>query len=166
MLEWLLLIGIGSAFGATLVTLLGRRRTHAVAGEIWDDLASELERARRYGRSFQLARISGDPHAPRAVDTPAGIGVRRTDRAWQLGADLYVLLPESETTGCDGWTRRLQRETGIAPHRVRTACFPDDGLTLDALLDLLADPELAPREVPRPTRATAESLDSQTQVAS
>jgi hypothetical protein len=167
MFEWWLVIVLGTAGGAFIGSMLGRRSLRAAEHAAWDELGAELERARRYGRTFQLARV--DSSMPkRATETTAAAEVRRTDRAWRIGDALYVLLPESEGAACDGWARRLQRELGVEDLQVRTACFPRDGLTMEALLDHLGVPSgsAQPDTIRAPRPVTGQGYDQQTQVAS
>lgn len=161
MVGFLFVIGFSIALGALLTTLVTNRHGHAApADDPWDDLYVELERARRYDHSFQLARLS--PATSSGPQGPPQIGVRRTDRAWRRGNDLYVLLPESDGTAGDGWVLRLQQQGVGESVVVRIACFPQDGLTLGALLDHLADP--AAQRQPGPNATAA--FEHRTQVAS
>jgi hypothetical protein len=168
MFEWLLAIVLGTAGGAIFGSKLGRRSRQAAERAAWDELGAELERARRYERSFQLARVEGTIPAPASGASSAAVEVRRTDRAWRIDDALYVLLPESEGGASEGWARRLQREQGVDELQVRTACFPRDGLTMEALLAHLGVPSGS--ELPETIRAsrpvTGSGYDQRTQVAS
>jgi hypothetical protein len=168
MFEWVLAIVLGTAGGTLLGSKLGRRSHQAAGRAAWEELGAELERARRYERSFQLVRVEGTIPARPTGASSAAAGVRRTDRAWRIDDALYVLLPESEGGACEGWARRLQREHGVDDLQIRTACFPRDGLTIEALLDHLGVPTGSPQpetiRAPRPVTGTG--YDQQTQVAS
>jgi 8-oxo-dGTP pyrophosphatase MutT (NUDIX family) len=168
MFEWWLIIVLGTAGGALVGSKLGRRSLQAAERAAWEELGAELERARRYERTFQLARVEGSiPTRPTGATSDAG-EVRRTDRAWRIGDALYVLLPESEGGACEGWTRRLQREHGVDDLEVRTVCFPRDGLTMEALLDHLGVPSgsAQPEAIRAARPVTGSGYDQQTQVAS
>jgi hypothetical protein len=168
MFEWVLAIVLGTAGGTLLGSKLGRRSKQAAGRAAWEELGAELERARRYERSFQLARVEGTiPTRPTGASSAAA-GVRRTDRAWRIDDALYLLLPESEGDACDGWARRLQREHGVDDLQVRTACFPRDGLTMEALLAHLgvSSGNAQPETIRAARPATGPGYDQQTQVAS
>lgn len=122
---------------------------HAELG--WAALNAELARSRRHDRRFVLIGI------PDEVWSPAGAGpadkaqaglsaaatvhgiLRRPDRAWADGSLLHLLL-----TDCDREHARafLERATVTMPQlfsdeRVKMAVFPDNGITLGALLATL-----------------------------
>jgi hypothetical protein len=168
MFEWWLVIALATAGGALVGARLGRRSLRTADRAAWDELGAELERARRYERTFQLARVEGSIPARPTGAASAVPEVRRTDRAWRIGDALYVLLPEAEGGACEGWAHRLQREHGIDDLQVRTACFPRDGLTIEALLDHLGVAARSPQaETIRASRpVTGPGYDQQTQVAS
>ncbi len=152
--SWLAYLAAGAlgAFGLTIAT---RERTDnetsSRAREVelgWDALRTELARSRRHDRRFVVVGV------PNSVWTPEGAGqsemaqaglsassavqelLRRPDRAWADEAMLLVLL-----TDCDRAQGMafLQRARATMPQvfgdaRVRLVVFPDDGITLGALL--------------------------------
>jgi hypothetical protein len=132
MLETMIVLVLGLATGMGVSARMDRRRPTATR-DMRIELAAELERARRYGGGFQLARI-GLSDAPSSRRSAAMVAVRRTDRIWRDGTDLIVLLPECGDAALEGWQHRFEQQLGEQDVSIRTACFPRDGLTLDALL--------------------------------
>ncbi len=119
--------------------------THGASG--WEELWREMERCRRYGRQFSIARIPAalTPHQPEARrrDRAREVSrmIRATDHAWFDGSAIYVLLPES---GRAAGERMLKRVLSAVPdlgeiEAVRIAAFPTNGLTTGALLAFLDD---------------------------
>jgi hypothetical protein len=153
MLEAVLLVALGA--GTVLaVTTRTRRSSRAVDADVWRELAAELERARRYERPFDLIRLAAPAGTRRSRTTPPDIEVRRTDRVWQAGPDVYVLLPETDARAASRFVERLRAQPDLAAYEVHTAAFPQDGLTLRALLERLATP-LGPADLPLPDESGA-----------
>lgn len=151
---WVAYIAAG-ALGALLLTGAFRLRSDGATSSLprqmesgWRALDLELARSRRHDRRFAIVSV------PDRLWTPAGAGeservdaalsavavvqglLRRPDRAWADGSVLLVLL-----TDCDGVQAQafLQRAASTMPHLfgaalVSLAVFPDDGVTLGALL--------------------------------
>ena len=111
-------------------------RGAARAGEGgWDELRRELDRARRFNRSFSVVRIDGCEGAPEHVLQGVSQLLRICDRAWASGGEVYVLMPE---TSPDAAISALARfSTADARFEVRAVSFPADGSTSEALLDQL-----------------------------
>src|SRR5215203_2055313 len=63
--------------------------------DVWRELRVELARARRFGRSFALVRLTGSAaHGVRGH-------LRAIDREWVVNRETYVLLPESDREGAE-----------------------------------------------------------------
>lgn len=116
----------------------------------WDEFRRELNRSRRYERTFVVIRV---PCRQAAYEEMQQIGafLRSVDRAWVADESVYVLLPESDRAMGDAFLARIRR---LAPEvlpdaGVRLAAFPVDGSTSGALLAKLRGQPLSgtPRDV-------------------
>lgn len=115
-------------------------------------IEQELGRSRRHRRPCSLVRLCGPPGPPLEL---CG-SLRRSDQAWRIGRDVIILMPESGRDSANIGVRRLcSHATSIV------ATFPDDGVTVQALVDVVlapqrpewvvqpsATPELGPRVEP------------------
>ena len=129
----------------------GRRRATATDGAGDSDdrfrsaLRRELERGRRYCRTFALVRVPlpsvrgnrrgllgrrANPADPTAL-------VRSTDIAWKGDGVLYLLLPETDRSAAERCVKRLSTRIEVMPAAASTVVFPDDGVTAGGLLDAL-----------------------------
>ena len=131
----------------------------------WAALHAELARSRRHDRRFAILTIpksvwsapDSSPDDGIAAGLRAATDVhallRRPDRAWINGSALHVLL-----TDCDrqqAWAFLQRARLGMpqlfANEGLRMAVFPDDGITLAALMATSgADMEAAPIRVTEP----------------
>jgi hypothetical protein len=129
----------------------GRRRatTPDAPGDSGDRFRSalrrELERGRRYCRTFALVRVPlpsvrggrrgwlGRRDHP---DDPIAL-VRSTDIAWKGDGVLYLLLPETDRSEAERCVKRLSTRIEVLPAAAATVVFPDDGVTAGGLLDAL-----------------------------
>ena len=102
-------------------------------------LASELDRARRYGHQLALVKLG----SPACVKTPAGPHslddmVRACDKPFHVSGDLYLALPETGRAGAEELLGRLglTESARIADDSPTPgiAVFPDDVITASALL--------------------------------
>lgn len=110
----------------------------------------ELERSRRFSHPFTIMRVETDPvlggHWPH--ETPEATAfrlrqwVRSVDIVWEQANSVYLLLPECDQVQAAQALARLSAlEPGLCrPGKVRTAVFPVDGLTIQALLRALEVP--------------------------
>jgi len=101
--------------------------------DVWDELRREIERSRRYGRSFALVRIG-------RISTRTLSGtLRAIDREWAADGATYVLLPEAVRAQAESLVTRLALEAPdvVGGCTVSVAAFPEDGLTSGALLKQL-----------------------------
>jgi hypothetical protein len=130
-----------------------RDRNIAGAGDPWDSLRRELDRARRYERPVGLVQIT--PASEAVLDFLRSF-VRAGDEVWRDRNRIFVMLPEADQAHAAAMVERL-RERGahvLAGADVRLASFPENGLTTVALLDELArTPQPAKRFAPRPVIA-------------
>src|SRR5215213_9680514 len=120
----------------------GRRRAR-VAGESygrawdhgpWGMVQRELDRARRYGRTFALVALPAAVEADRDV---LAAQVRSVDLVWRDGDAAYVLLPEAETLDAAALVARLWRVLPELAAGSRVAVFPTSGMTLRGLREAL-----------------------------
>jgi hypothetical protein len=139
------------ALAGLVVSRAAEKGDRSVAQHVQDGraaLQSELARSRRHDRQFAIVGIPDDlwwlPAVASEDKAQLGVGVaesvqalvRRPDRAWVDGPMLHVLL-----TDCD--RRRglafLERAGLAMPQlfmddRVNLVVFPDDGITMGALV--------------------------------
>jgi hypothetical protein len=137
--------GIALVAGLGLLIAAASRAAHdhsrpwrgaARAGEGgWDELRRELDRARRFNRSFAMARLDGGDVAPDHVLDAVSQLIRVCDRAWASGGAVYVLMPETSSDDAISAIARLAAPD--AQLEVRAVSFPADGSTSEALLDQL-----------------------------
>ncbi|CAN5547269.1 hypothetical protein BH23ACT7_BH23ACT7_28260 [soil metagenome] len=111
----------------------------------------ELERGRRYSRGFSILRINVAREAmasPRArawarrdgaVARRLRSAVRSIDVVLERHGTAYILLPEGERDHAEGVVRRIQERqvVPVSEDSVRVAVFPEDGVTIPALLRVL-----------------------------
>lgn len=115
-------------------------------------LKEELDRASRYKRPLSVLMIgpSLDQHElnnhsallsqeyPSVVDYLQGI-TRTMDLLAHYGKyELELILPESEKLSAVQFAKRISEETRFSPEipvSVGVACFPDDGATVDLLIE-------------------------------
>ncbi len=115
-------------------------------------LERELERSRRYERSFALIQISGATRNGRVRYETAPIAaqlrraVRQLDHVWGLDGSVVLLLPECGRTMAEALVVRLfhERPELVTGRSMRIVAFPEDGLTTGALLERLTDDAALP----------------------
>ena len=125
-----------------------RRRTLSLSSP--EELQVELSRSRRYGHRFALMRIprargagaKAGPNGDGDVAVTISSLVRRVDRVWSDGADVYLLLPECDGAMAEGMLARIRERLAEflseeARLAISSAVFPDDGFTSGALLGAL-----------------------------
>jgi hypothetical protein len=140
----------------------GARRGHSARRVSFEDFRLELERSRRYGHPFFLARfVCGQAdegrfersgrvaHAVRSL-------VRAVDLVWAEGRNVYVLLPECDLETGEAALERIRQplaKFSSDEQRIETgrAVFPEDGLTAGAVLDALCGNRAAPVDAPPST---------------
>jgi hypothetical protein len=157
---WLLALGGATATFIAVVafasSMVGATTTEAVVQHVqdgWATVRTELARSRRHDRRFAIVGIPEAVWSPPSAEPPAkaqlGLDiaesvqaqVRRPDRAWVDDAMLHLLL-----TDCDQTQGRafLERARAVMPQvfaddRVNLVIFPDDGITLGALVAALRE---------------------------
>lgn len=112
------------------------------------ELSDELERSRRHERPLGLVRIARQPRQERQrlapLDPSLVAGTARcVDRVWADRRYVYLLLPECGGDAVRGAVARVvgRLRDELPPGAVRAAIYPEDGLTLGALLQRLDQPE-------------------------
>ena len=119
----------------------------------WEDLQCEIDRSRRYGHSFSLVRLAsrtrikarfngaGEKHRAELERKALMVGVllRKLDRVWADGEDIYLLLPEGGREMAEAMLDRIgETLAAVVPDAdVAIAAFPEDGLSTRALLEAL-----------------------------
>jgi hypothetical protein len=139
----------------------GRGQTRRVEARrraaIWTspgELEGELNRSRRYGRTFALVRIPCRVKATGRSNAVNGLGhalsslVRYVDRVWVDGTSVYVLLPECDRAMAKAMLARIREplaELLSAEERkaISSVVFPDDGVTAGALFNALDRPTIS-----------------------
>lgn len=124
---------------------------------VYEHVRHEIEVARRYRREFVLVAFDlarpdagrGRRWRPAPADMAAVASLRETDVHWVDDGQLYVLLPAAEHATAGRFVERLvaQYPDVLAKDSARRVTFPEDGLTLAALLAGLerTPPVAAPR---------------------
>lgn len=112
----------------------------ATERSVAEEVAREIDRARRSGRPLTLARyplLGSAPTDVRLSDKHVELiqkTMRTADRVWLERHDLYLLMPESDRnsalTGLVRLRTRLPALGGIEPC---IAVFPEDGVTMRSL---------------------------------
>jgi hypothetical protein len=122
----------------------------------WAEFRREFRRSRRHARPLTLIRVPGDAIRGGTLhDAVTGDrdlhdwtreltrNLRLIDRAWIDEGSVYLLLPESTRTAATVLLDRL-RDSGLHVPDVRTACFPEDGLTTGAIVAAVHDAIVQP----------------------
>jgi len=124
-------------------------------------LGREFERGRRHQRPFAVLRIvsSSPPNGRRgrrrgisATPWYAGLWryLRVLDQVWEDDGAILVVLPETDRATAQTVVERLRKaipEIG-REHAISLAVFPDDGVTLGALLGALEGRPVGPAPIP------------------
>jgi hypothetical protein len=137
--------GLSSPVLVAATSLLVRRPGSRSARRLvspWEEFRRELDRSRRHGHSFVIARVPHDEAAEEARGTGAddavalGSFLRSIDLVWAESGNVYVLLPESDRATAWGVFQRIRHENpDLLPDTgINLAMFPEDGLTSGALL--------------------------------
>jgi hypothetical protein len=114
----------------------------------WARVSLEVERSRRCGLKFVLARFA--PEVPRIVGKRrlSGLGsetlaatlaahVRATDCVWHDGVAVHLLACDTDLHNSSALFERLERAVPelVANRKVAVVCFPDDALTYQELTE-------------------------------
>ena len=146
--------------GAVVAT---RRAPTEYAGDDlhgWNELARELDRSRRFGRTFSLIRIPRPGGATESIIRAhlerISRSLRSIDHAWMSDSGLYVLLPETDRMAANTLGSRLLRATPeLLTGNLAIVSFPDDGITSGALLSALDESPKATELQPVPGLVSA-----------
>jgi hypothetical protein len=140
---------IGLMLGGLVTAFYGGRmsgRSERPAGashRSWDAFRRELDRARRFERSFVLMRFPGVDMASADGSTPApgSLGalplmVRSIDQVLPIDGSVYVVLPETGLESAQQLIGRLRTAIPGDPalDRVEAVEFPAGGVTTGALV--------------------------------
>jgi hypothetical protein len=127
----------------------------------WQQLSRELDRSRRFDRTFSLIRVGlegaegGDEGLRTRIESLAR-SMRSIDSTWKSGTGLYLLLPETDRQAAATLGMRIRRVSPtLLPDSVSIVSFPDDGITSGALLEAL---DAAPERRSQPWAALVPSL--------
>jgi DNA-binding NtrC family response regulator len=130
-------IVLGSATIVVGIASAVARRSRVVEAEMFEDrLAAEIDRATRYQRPVAVAALHlvGDDAV---IDAVAG-AIRAMDLVGDYGGDDYaLLLPELSREAAEAAVRQLIGEARMFATEARAgiAMIPDDGLSVDELLE-------------------------------
>ena len=128
----------------------------------WSEFRREMRRSRRGVKTLTVLRVpmSENVEEPEleARSEALAAHLRLVDRSWVDDGSIYVLLPESPQAAAASLLARVRNVSpALLPADVRTATFPDDGLTSGAIIAALHGAGLA--EVPIPIRASVVEAD-------
>jgi hypothetical protein len=118
-------------------------RRSVVREDPWEALRREVDRSRRHHHPLTLLRLIAPPRGRdgrrrKLMATMQGLrrAMRSVDSIWVDHDGIYMLLPESDRDAAHGLLGRLRdaaSDAVPAGDAVRMACFPEDGLTANAL---------------------------------
>ncbi len=119
-----------------------RRDQRAVLVAFRSALRAELERSRRYDRAFVLVRapLPESPDAGRdATVAELRTMLRGSDLLCLAERHVYLLVPEADRIAGDLLVARIHERVGegVTSTGLAMVAFPEDGLTLGALLGSL-----------------------------
>jgi hypothetical protein len=123
-----------------------------------DPLERELRRSRRFGRPLSLVRVRALDGDARPLASTLRAIAREVDHVATLGDNVLVLLPETDGAAARAFVDRASRSVGQAQAANATvASFPNDGLTLSALIAAVnghapASVDAPPVQAPAPVR--------------
>lgn len=115
------------------------REQRAELAAFRSSLRAELERSRRYDRSFILMRAplpaSNAAHRHTVIDGLRAM-LRGSDLLCVADRHLYLLVPEAERAAGELLVARIRESLGegVTSTELMMVAFPQDGLTLGALL--------------------------------
>jgi hypothetical protein len=152
----LMLAGLLTAFYGGRVS--GRAdQTSMSLQHSWDAFRRELDRARRFERTFVLLRIPA-LEMTSADGVASGFGalgalplvVRSIDQVWAIDGSIYVVLPESSHATAHQLMARLRIAMPGMPalDHVEMVEFPRDGVTTGSLVANLRPIDLSGAAVP------------------
>ena len=109
----------------------------------WFKLELLLEGARRHARPFGLTRFCfATPHERALFVVENRARVRACDAIGEIADAAVVAWDDADRELAQTAATRLQRSTASCrPVDVTTASFPDDGLTISALISALREPD-------------------------
>ena len=128
----------------------------------WAEFRREMRRSRRGVKALTVVRVPMSADAGEdeleARSEALAAHLRLVDRTWVDDGSIYVLLPESPRTAAEALLTRVRSlSPALLPADVRTATFPDDGLTSGAIIAALHGAAVG--DVPIPIRASVIEAD-------
>lgn len=118
----------------------GWRRRPRAGEDPWAVLWREVDRSRRHHHELVLVRLGppargrGDRRLVLGAAAALRAATRSVDVLWVADETIFMLLPESDRAAAEGLLRRVGGVIAdLAPDGPRLACFPQDGLTANAL---------------------------------
>ncbi len=111
-------------------------------------LELEIARARRYGRPLTVLHIRPDPADPLTVEDVIG-ACREVDIAW-ADDGVWLAAADTDATARAGLVTRLGRTFPVlaAGNRIHALTFPDDAMTMHALLEQFAEAQARATRAP------------------
>jgi hypothetical protein len=151
---WLIALSGGLAVLVSVAGLAAARssetQARSSAGHVesgWTALRTELARSRRHDRKFALVGVPDRVWLPteasgRNPDVPIDLArsvqafIRRPDRAWADASMLHIMLTDCDRRQGHAFLERARRAMPqlFDDDAVRLVVFPDDGITLGALV--------------------------------
>jgi len=136
-----------------------RRRAHTATqsgASPWDTVKRELDRCRRYERTFALVAL---PAATAAAEDAVIAHVRSVDLVWNDGDAVCVLMAEATALDAANLVARLREDAPELAANARLAAFPTSGMTLRGLRVALYAGSVGPSRVMTPALEPARSLE-------
>lgn len=160
---WVGILGI-VALGIVLLTAPPEAQIPIVstAEAGWAEFRREMRRSRRGVKTLTIVRVpmgeNVDEAELEARSEALAAHLRLVDRSWVDDGSIYLLLPESSKAAAAALLTRVRGVSpALLPDDVRTATFPDDGLTSGAIIAVLHGGGVA--DVPIPIRASSGETD-------
>jgi lipopolysaccharide/colanic/teichoic acid biosynthesis glycosyltransferase len=140
--------GLGAAVWSTPSPFGARMGGQTPSGSLFvDHLAREFDRSRRHGRTFTLARWEFASSAEAVSATRAMTDLlRQTDVLARSKDRVFLLLPETDRDCARLLVKRLSEEVGDTEEPTLVS-YPEQGVTVGALLEALGGPKVGGRAV-------------------
>ena len=133
----------------------GWRRRPRAGEDPWAVLFREVDRSRRHRHELVLVRLGpatrarGDRRLVLGAAAALRAAIRSVDVLWVADETIFLLLPETDRADAEGLLCRLGGVVAdLAPDGPRLACFPQDGLTANALRAAVGARAVTPTALP------------------